>query len=199
MAEGSPIELDGKVLTTLEERLARHAPALLERLGPGLTPAEVDQTIAPLGIAVPRELHAWWGWRNGISSSEIGSDTERMLGYNRVLIPLEELVGKRLALEEGWRQRVGWFDWDPSWLLIGNASASIVCDCSRPEQPMAPVLLLDGMDEEAGRPRTRSLGQLVTWWIEAMDAGAWRYRGVRAGWHVEPNLLTPEQQRSWLV
>jgi cell wall assembly regulator SMI1 len=193
-----PIELGPSLLAELEARLAVRAPALLERLEPGIAEDEMERLVAPLEITLPAELRRWWGWRNGVSRAAIKSERERWLGYQEVLVPLAEAVEIRTSWFEFRIKATGYPpDWEPTWLPIGQGVSDIVCDCS--DERIAPVLLLDPMDEDARKPRTRSLGDLVSWWIEAMDIGAWTYVGGREGWEVDWERLSPEMRRSALV
>ena len=40
---------------------------------------------------------------------------------------------------------------------------------------------------------------MVTWWIEALESGAWRYDSSAGRWEHDPERLAPERERSGLV
>ena len=64
------------------------------------------------------------------------------------------------------------------------SNGSIVCDCAvGPGQP-TPIrrVCWGSTAAENAAVKARSLGQLVTWWIEAFDVGAWSYHPKSVGW-----------------
>lgn len=197
--DSAPILLTAEVLASFEERLREHAPSLLERLAPGLEEPEMERLVARFDLELTSELRRWWGWRNGIPRTEIEYKTERSLGHNQVLIPLAEAGEMRVRWCARELELSGSVDWEAGWLPIGEASDFIVGDCSVARDAPTPILLLDGMSENPRAPRARSLGELVSWWIEAIDSGAWTYRDRVAGWAVDWDRLRPELVRSWLV
>jgi hypothetical protein len=49
------------------------------------------------------------------------------------------------------------------------------------------------------KPRTESLGQLVEWWLEAVESGAWRWDRVREQWQQDSDLLNEDYRKSGLT
>jgi hypothetical protein len=44
-----------------------------------------------------------------------------------------------------------------------------------------------------------SFGTMVKWWTEALQSGAWRYEVETQRWERQPELLSPDRERSGLV
>jgi hypothetical protein len=74
------------------------------------------------------------------------------------------------------------------------------CQCA--VEADAPVPILDVDYHKAAYPGAvvcHSLGEMVRWWIEALEAGAWRYDGKHNHWERTYELIPPERDRSGLV
>jgi hypothetical protein len=69
--------------------------------------------------------------------------------------------------------------WGKNWLAIGSLG-KVACDCA--VQAEAPVPILDVDYHHVDVPGTvsaRSFGEMVRWWIEALETGA-RLVGTQA-------------------
>jgi hypothetical protein len=158
-------------------------------------------------LTLPIEARTWWRWRDGIARDEVLSPRERELGPNEVFLPLQEALEHRAW----WQQRTSDLiasdqsdaadGWDPAWLPVARVTNGvIVCDCSVPDGSPTPIRLIDpGLGEEARMPRARSFGEWVTWWLEALDGGAWVLDEHAATWTRVWQRLRPELERSGLV
>jgi hypothetical protein len=75
-----------------------------------------------------------------------------------------------------------------------------VCDCSVGERP-SPVRVVDfhAEPEESHLIMARSLGEMVGWWIEGLEGGAYRYDHESDLWHRDESLITPERLNTLLV
>jgi hypothetical protein len=91
--------------------------------------------------------------------------------------------------------------WHRTWLPITiAANGSVVCDCSAREGEPAPIYNVkwDSLHEPP-KPAARSFGEMVTWWIDAFDLGAWRFDRTLGHWDYGYNLLPPERELTGLV
>jgi hypothetical protein len=190
---GPPL-LNPEMLQAYEERL-RTIGVPINDWTPGLTDEQMRETLAPLGLRLPAEGRTWWGWHDGSpgygDSKLIAPPGERFLTlaeavetYREYRKIVEELVEPDIPELANPDDR-----WSPSWLPIRGPQLPVVIDCSVGEGP-TPLRRIDLQDvEDSPRPRAQSLGQMVTWWIAALDSGAWRWDAERAEWSVNRELL----------
>src|SRR6202043_3804821 len=60
-----PPLLDAALLESYAERIRERGVPFDERARPGLSDAEIDETMASVGLVLPLEARVWWSWRNG--------------------------------------------------------------------------------------------------------------------------------------
>ena len=77
----------------------------------------------------------------------------------------------------------------------------MVCDCSVPEGAPTPIRQVDlEFFNGAAEPAAPSLGTVVSWWIDALDRGAWTYNLALQRWEEDPSRLAdPSLARTHLV
>jgi len=191
---------------------------IADHLQPGLSNPQMDALTRPIGITLTNEARVWWGWRNGVPASvgAAGNWVARMVNGAFDHLPLEEAVlnhARQRALGEEFgrdidpppefHDRPADYWWEPAWLplLKTQHGALIACDCTAPEVWGTPILYVDwgAFGDAVRRRRARSIGEMVTWWIEAFDQGAVRYVAAEGRWEHHWERLGPEQQRSQLV
>jgi hypothetical protein len=83
---------------------------------------------------------------------------------------------------EAWGERAEYW-WRTSWFPITERLGAIRCDCAVDEGAPTPIYYADSHDDDAGgltTPRVDSFGTMVSWWIQALESGAWRYVSARA-------------------
>jgi hypothetical protein len=90
---------------------------------------------------------------------------------------------------------------DPEWLWRSEwfpltQLGGIAIDCSVPFGSPTPVRLLDWHFEDFQQVKASSLGEVVTWWIEALDQGVWRYEEKDGRWECDWDLLDDPVRRS---
>jgi hypothetical protein len=81
--------------------------------------------------------------------------------------------------------------WRQSWIpLASDGNGYIVADGDLGRPDVGPIRRIKAGPDLAvtARPRTDSFGQLVEWWIEALELGLWAYdretqRWTRASWN----------------
>jgi cell wall assembly regulator SMI1 len=82
--------------------------------------------------------------------------------------------------------------WHPSWfpITVTGYGAVIACDCSVAPEAPTPIRLVDwGHNERSDVPVADSFGQMVIWWIEAIETGAWWYDAGLGRWEIDHSRL----------
>jgi SMI1 / KNR4 family (SUKH-1) len=190
----------------LDELAARWRAAggpIADAVRPGLSAADAAALTEPLGCSLPPEAQTWWSWRNGST----GNTTDYMAWPGMWLVSLEESVENSLSEwrefvsingEEQTRERF----WKPTWLPILSTSGGdhVVIDCAE-QETTSPVR---AFDREGGgpfnfEPRAPSIGTMITWWIEGIDAGACWWDAERRLWMDDHKRLDPDNSRRGLI
>lgn len=135
----------------------------------------------------------WWGWHDGV-----GAGKPRELGGPWfVFLTLADAVDQyrtsrdlavTAALTPDETDRL----WHPSWfpITVTGYGAVIACDCSVPDDSPTPIRVVDwGHNERSDVPAAQSFGQMVEWWIEALESGAWRYDQTLGRWVIDHDRL----------
>jgi hypothetical protein len=92
--------------------------------------------------------------------------------------------------------------WRSSWFPITERRGAVRCDCAVTEGAPTPIYWAYSHDHDADgltNPKVDSFGTMVTWWVEALETGAWHYNASANRWEHQPDLLPPERERSGLV
>jgi cell wall assembly regulator SMI1 len=88
LAVPEAIRLTEALLEDLAAQWRKHDAPIARRLAPGLSDAEMDALAAPLGLGVPPEARAWWGWHNGAqNASVVTSDGKTFSSLERCVSP----------------------------------------------------------------------------------------------------------------
>jgi len=202
--------LDEALLEELGARWRDQRAPIAERLQPGLSDGEMDALTAPVGLHLPAEARIWWGWHDGVPADPSGLMVYRQIGGAGLpYLPLADAVTEyrrrralaaestREAPADSERARVD-FWWDPTWLPVtysGHGSA-VAIGCEVPPGTPSPVRVVDWEDMSDSRSIvTPSLRTVVTWWIEALDSGSFRYDQDRNVWTGDPDATPPERRR----
>jgi len=61
-----PTLLTTDLLDRFEARLRGAGAPIVDAWAPGLTDAQIDELVRPLGIDLPKEARVWWRWHNGV-------------------------------------------------------------------------------------------------------------------------------------
>lgn len=172
-----------ELLAALRECWRRvHAP-IATVVRPGLNESEIDRLAAPLGLTLPIEARVWWRELDiRVPDREAGED-DVMTGSYWCFLRLEDAVrdalrqremAAQLAASPGWPlgERT-WVDsWSPiCWIDHGR----LLIDCADPTMPMSPVRYIQWVALPEGPPATQSIGELVSWWVEAFDTGGYYF------------------------
>lgn len=166
------------------------------------TPHRDSPKTEPEGLTLPPEAVTWWRWRNGTPDGICHGDgfPGRNIAPGNDLIPLEEALRQRqrlLGIADKTGQNPGGVPaddvYEKLWLPVVRWSGSyVVADCAA-AGPMIPLhhVHLGVVDfDEAKTPVAGSIGQMVSTWIEAIDAGLWHldpaYPSLRSDWDALP-------------
>jgi hypothetical protein len=187
-----------ELLGEYEDRLSGIGVPIEDVFAPGLSDAEMAAAVAPLPLELSLEAKVWWGWHNGILA---GEDPYRgQIAPGTYLRSLEQAVrdhseNRALAEERDPRDRALW--WDPEWMPILSPSngTTIGCDCSVAEGKPSPLHIVWWKNPDDTRPRRAagSLGQMVVWWLDAIDGGIWSYNRDEGGWRRNWAAVPPER------
>jgi hypothetical protein len=197
--------LDMEMLNTYEERLRAQGLPVDRWLKPGLTDREMDETLEPLGLSLPAEGRVWWRWHGG----ETSEGRDKVIGPWKSFLSLVESVevyrefrsmAEGLVVPDLPPLDDPDFRWNPAWLPISGPQHPCVIDCSVPGGEPTPVRFIDWQNVDGFfLPRAESFGQMVSWWIDAIDCGAWRWDPARNRWDTHDDLLDRELRANPLM
>jgi hypothetical protein len=181
------------MLSAYEERLRSQGLPVDEWARPGLKLDAMEEMLAPLGLRLPVEGRSWWQWHDGTTHP----GQERLFGPWKEYLSLEKAVAvyhqfRSIADETAgaWPQNDRDFLWSPTWFPMKGPQLPIVIDCSVPEGQPTPIRFIDWQNVDGFfKPRAESFGQMVSWWIEAIDCGAWRWNPECNQWDIHDDLL----------
>ncbi len=87
----------------------------------------------------------------------------------------------------------GYLSWDETWLAIGRAGM-VACDIAVAFDAPVPILDVDYHHVDIpGTVAARSFGEMVGWWIEALENGARVYDSEHDVWERGEDLVPPER------
>jgi cell wall assembly regulator SMI1 len=199
-------------LDALEKRWAEQNAPLTDSLRPGLALADIAGFEESVGRRLPIEARAWWTWHDGVAASGGPSVLRSMGGPDFEFLPLSEAVDvyrrqRRIAAEvvestPGLAIGVDEF-WHPGWfpLTTTRYGGVIACDCAVPPSEPTPIRMVHWASMEPPfEAATGSLGELVEWWIDALDRRAWRYSEAEGRWLLDYSRLgEPARELTRLV
>lgn len=157
--------------------------------------------MAPLGLRLPAEARTWWAWHDGAEPDPAA--VSRQLGPGQEYLSLREAV--RLYQDE--REM---FTHDPfvrelrpaDRFPIAYVSGPITCDCSVDEGAPTPIFHVHSHDYDIDgvrNPKAGSFGEMVTWWIEALEGGGWVWDRSGSHWTRNESRLDARHSASGLV
>jgi cell wall assembly regulator SMI1 len=180
--------LSSEHLAGLEERWRRQKAPVAANLRPGLAAAEIEKLTHPLELSLPLEARIWWGWHDGADIGPNRMAVSRMIGPLLEFLPLKDAVasyevGRQIRAKAHGEEAVDEW-WRPEWFPFTARRGEIVCDCSVGDGDATPIRALDPQSppEAVGEILASSMGELVGWWCEALEDGAWRFDTERGVW-----------------
>jgi hypothetical protein len=191
-----PPVLDAALLGEYEARL-RDQGVPLENWGhAGITPEQQHRALRALGLRLPGEAQTWWSWHNGCPgyglaklATPIG---EKLLNIDEAVDVYREYRDIVVRHAEPDIPELANPDdrWSPSWLPITGRQTPIVIDCSEPETDVTRLRCINlAYVTESKEIGAQSLGQMVIWWIGAIDSGAWVWDRSAEQWIVDAHRL----------
>lgn len=194
MSAEEPAYLSQDLLNRLEQRWRDQGALVARALRPGLADSEMDELTEPIGLRLPVEARRWWRWHDGAEPEYPGGPPAH-LGPGKYFLSLADAVKECQKLRE--MQRYAWGEdlgpyWRAGWLPLYSSDRPIMFDCAvGPEEPV-PVRSIFFEDPTAGERGVRSIGELVTVWIGAIDCGAWQWLRSEERWDSDWTRLDRE-------
>jgi hypothetical protein len=204
--KSSTLTLSRGMLDTYEELLISQGGPVEEWFRPGLTMREINRTLAPLDLGLPLEALIWWEWHDGPVLPYRTAQPPRWRNCLSLAAAVEQYKKARSVAENTTEPdspplNDPDFRWNPTWLPIIGRGLMFVIDCEGGEKVPSPVKMIDWQDQPSDYARIKalSLGEMVGWWIGALENGAWQWDEVSGEWHVDRRLLDEEVRNSPLV
>jgi cell wall assembly regulator SMI1 len=188
-----PRLLDDALLDELEGRWRELGAPIAKALRPGLSDEQMDVLTAPFGVRLPREARRWWAWHDGATAAP-GREPE-LIGPGISFLPLVDAVTRREMIKGVLRDAVGEQigpGWKQTWLPLNSSKYSVVIDCQVAFEDPVPVYSFSFEFGATREPGCRSIGELVTIWIGAIDRGAWSFNRAEGRWEYDWERLDPD-------
>ncbi len=158
---------------------------IFEHLKPGLPEAQIRSVLSTRGLSAPDELIAWYSRFDGpefaVDEQPFNCFPKFALHSLETAITLFDRDSSAPGLgTEPW-------EWDPRWLRLGGPVQSMAVQCGPIAE--APVLVRSVGDDRTTqeiRPpyQVVSLCTPLTWWIEGLRAGLYRWDSHSRHWTV---------------
>lgn len=160
-----PTLLDIDLLSRFEARLRALGALIVENWAPGLTDAQIDELLRPVGIDLPEEARVWWRWHDGVRR-DAPSPTE--------ISPARPHRALRLVLDEysALREEMLELNGIDALLRPVGDKPLIYFACGGARDDPVPIY---AQNDHTTRPRlvATSIGELVLVWISLIDRGVW--------------------------
>jgi hypothetical protein len=195
------------MLEALSQRWRASGAPIAMNLRPGLSRAEIRAATEPIGLSLPEEAIRWWEWHDGTHSDQFSLPRALGSAGGLVHLSLAEAIDSysvRMQPQEAWERNHPEHDhvlWDRTWLPIASEDTGTVIACVCKDQSLAPVRALAWGEaaSDVSNRGTRSFGELINWWIDAMDSDGWRYDACAGSWQRNRERLRPERVQTLLV
>jgi hypothetical protein len=194
--------LSSEQLTHLEELLRERGAPVVPRLQPPAAPEALAAVEDHLSRPLPREVRKWWEWHDGAAIKPHERAVRGLIG------PLFIFLGTERAIKISRECRDDAEDiapenpdslWRRDWLAIAS-HGKVACDCGVEADAPVPILNVDYHHTDVpGSLSARSFGEMVRWWIEALEVGAWIYEPEHDWWERREELVPPEREAAGLV
>jgi cell wall assembly regulator SMI1 len=180
--------LSRDMLGSLEGLLVAQQTDTLDSLAEGASEQRMQALTEPLGVRLPIEARAWWGWHDGSPSWILPG-----LGLMSIERAIERYQWRRRTAEEfvqhpdtGEELRDVEKIWRRSWLPIFETGGPhvLVLECDLPDRP-SPIRQIDW--ELLPQPNyaavlAPSLGDYIQRWMDAVHAGRHHYDVDEGRW-----------------
>ncbi|MGL4339302.1 MAG: hypothetical protein ACRCSP_02600, partial [Rhodoglobus sp.] len=212
MLESASPELLASLLADYSDRITAAGVPIDEWLAPGVSEETIRAELATVGLVAPDELLVWFGWHNGLSTTVPRTTSVHAMPYF-VPLSVEDAV-------ENYKQDVLEFE-APSPVYPGREplpdefyqwgltegfmrlirelrGCAIECVSASSEPPRLRSINEDFYEEAPqGLFQAVSLCTLVSWWIESLDSGTFRWDKDKNNWELDLRWSSfPESQRA---
>ena len=162
---GASADLLRELLEAYEWECARAGASLVDIYAKGLSPSEIEDRFAAIGIVPPAELVVWWSWYDGV-----------IPGYPPG--PLWERLSLDTAIGIYEHEDLGLFEdqWNPDWIRVTGWGANIGVAASCASSGIPPLIRLVAPGERSTQPtddnnQVVSLCTPVAWWCLGLAKG----------------------------
>jgi cell wall assembly regulator SMI1 len=174
--------LTEQLLDRLSATWHAHGVPIEDALAPGRAVESFTSDDGSFHVDLPEELRTWWAWHDGASWGAIGphlttySSTKSHEWWQTMMAEAATMATRTETDPDFW--------WQETWVPLSSngAGGEHVADCRLGPAGVTPIRLVDWHHEERLPPATDSLGQLVEWWIEAIELGIWTWDTDRGMW-----------------
>jgi len=152
--------LDRTLLDRFDASLEALGAPILGAWAPGLSDAEIDALLVPLGIDLPAEARVWWGWHNG--TREDAPNLARSLGFRT---PLSlKLAAECYAVDLEYQEEI--FE-SKALLAPINEMPNVYFACNDADHGRVPIYTQN--DVETPVKVLPSIRELVLTWLALID------------------------------
>lgn len=188
-----------QLLDEMEQIWRAVDPTLPDDLAPGLSPQELDEITAPLGLRLNRDAKTWYGWHNGTHTGHGRGYGATIGAYFGSFIDAEIAVREyrsNLAVAEDFAELFGSMGdagWDPHWfpLWVSIGGDVISTDCSVPAAGSAPIRVRAKEFGEARRVIAPSLTVVIERWLDLYHLGYYYWNADHHRWTFNDSLTSP--------
>ncbi len=197
--------LTEQLLDRLSATWRAHGVPIEDALAPGRAIESFTSDDGNLHIDIPDELQTWWAWHDGgieegrsIFSWQIGPHLQPMSStwsrdWWQTMMSEAATMATRTETDPD-------FWWQEAWVpLFDPGAGTLVGDCRLGSAEVTPIRWVDWHHEERLPPATDSLGQLVQWWIEAIELGIWTWDQDSGMWTRATQGFEIEQRYGLLI
>jgi hypothetical protein len=156
----------------------------VDDLSRGLSDAEIDTIIEPLGYGLPEEARRWWRWHNG------SLVPRHQVLRSRTFTPLEHDVAATLSADRTLP------DWPAGRLRILSGRPQILVDCHGAVDQPTRIWHFDVAYDEPIE-MFPSFGDMVQFWIELIDRGHMTWDREAQLWRLAEDLPESVSHRLW--
>lgn len=177
------------ILDRIESLLSSVGDPLVSAFRPGLTPAEIDRVMEPLGLQLPVEARMWWGWHDGVAGPGpdlfgIGRPFTLSEAVDEYFVRRDRYAVEAAEIDEDPNRSRSWF-WEDSWLPFAQTGHAgvITIEMGIAEGEGTPVRDSEiDPDGEFRTPRAGSLTEYLEARIVAIDAGIYGWHSDKSRW-----------------
>jgi hypothetical protein len=180
--DGASPALLSELLLALELEMRGQGVPVERYLRAGLSARDVEAGFRQCGLRAPDEAIEWFGWHDGPARGLGGDNVMPMfMGWS-----LAESIQAYLDPNGQPHGSEDW-QWDPLWIQIMGDANGLALDCS-PNQAIGPRVRGLTWDRKYGTQPDQTLRQVVSlctpvsWWIDALRHGWYRWNARGNGW-----------------